>query len=108
MIYKRYIKNMVKNAKKLQSMTVHTDIIYNVYADSCFVLDDERDNIISVEFTEEDAIEACNGINSGEFSDDGSKANCYYKPELIDKDSGERITRENWKHYAKPEYINYV
>lgn len=108
MIYKRFINSMVKSAKELQAMTTGTDIIYYIYADSCFALDDERNNIIDVAHSESEAIEICNGINSGEFSDGGIKSYCYYKPELIDKDSGEKITRKNWKQYAKPEHINYV
>lgn len=108
MIYKRFIKKMVQSAKELQAMTTGTTIVFNIYADSCFVLDNEEDNVLDVVYTEEEAIETCKGVNSGEFSDDSSKSNVYYKPALVDKDSGELITRKNWKAYAKPEHKNYL
>lgn len=108
MIYKKHIKEMVKCAHELLAKTKDTQIIYNIYSDSCFILDNEEENVIDIADNEKEAQDICKGINSGEFSEDGIKANCYYKPILIDTYSGEKVTRKNWKQYALPEHINYV
>lgn len=104
MIKKKYIRLFTKSAKELAAQTRGTMVVYNVYADACFALDTEDDNIIDVCRTEEEAIEQCEGINSGEFSDDGSKSDVYYKAFLIDADTGEKITRKNIKNYLKPQF----
>lgn len=85
---------MVKQAEKIASKLKDVQVVYQIYSDGIFVLD-----------TEEDAKEACAGINGGEFSN-GIKSKCYYKPCIIDMDSGEIITRKNIDLYRKNKYDN--
>ena len=108
MISKKHIRLFVKSAKEIINKTDGLDIVYNIYADSCFALDNEEDNIIDVMPNEESAIETVRAINSGEFSDDGRKSNCYYKPSIIDANSGIVVTRETIKQYLKPAYKNWL
>jgi hypothetical protein len=98
---KREIKKRVAHAKNVFATLKGAMLCYNIYADSIYILDTEEDNVIDVVRTEEEAIESCKGINSGEFSDDGKKLHTYYKPVLIDADTGERITRTNLHLYKR-------
>jgi len=97
---KREIRQRVAGAKKVFATLKGAMLCYNIYSDSIYILDTEEDNVIDIVRTEEEAIETCEGINSGEFSG-GVKSKCYYKPILIDADSGERITRKNIHLYQK-------
>jgi hypothetical protein len=99
MYTKKQLKQAVKHAYQMQASTHETKVAFQIYSDGIYILDTEEDRVIDVAPTEEEAAEICESINSGEFSDDGSKAQCYYKPILIDADSGERVTRENFKYY---------
>ena len=92
---KRKIARFIKSANELLAKTKGTMIVYNVYADGCYALDTEEDNVISVERTEADAKELIEDINE----ESGYNTGCYYKPILIDADTGNRITRENIKQY---------
>lgn len=98
---KKQLKTMVAQAYDLQSKTNGTQVVFQIYANSNYILDTEEDNVIEVLDNEQDAIEAVEAINSGEFSDDGSKGDCYYKPILIDALDGQRVTRETLKYYQK-------
>lgn len=86
-----------KSAAELLSKTKYTMIVWQVYADGAYILDTEEDNVIEVCKTEEDAINTITGIDE----ESGYKTGCYYKPVLIDSDSGERITRKNLNLYLK-------
>lgn len=98
---KKELKSMVADAYKLQSKTNGTQVVFQIYANGNYILDTEEDNVIDIMYNEQEAIESVEAINSGEFSDDGSKSDCYYKPVLIDELTGERITRETIKEYLK-------
>ena len=98
---KKQLKTMVAQAYELQSKTNGTQVVFQIYANGNYILDTEEDNVIEVLDNEQDAIEAVEAINSGEFSDDGSKGDCYYKPVLIDDATGERITRKTINEYLK-------
>lgn len=103
---KKEIKEMVADAYEMKAATHKTEIVFQIYANGLYILDTEEDNVIDVLDNEEEAIESCKGINSGEFSDDGSKSDSYYKPILIDADSGERVTRANFEYYnLKSEWV---
>jgi hypothetical protein len=104
MIKKKYLSIFTKSAEALKAKTKGTQVVFFIYSDNCFALGFEEDNIIDVIDTEEGAISSCNGINSGEFTDDGIKSDCYYKAALIDADTGERITRKSITKYLKPEF----
>ncbi len=97
---KREVQHRVKGAKKVLATLKGAMICYNIYSDATYVLDTEEDNVIDIARTEQEAIEICEGINSGEFSG-GIKSKCYYKPIIIDADSGERVTRQNIHLYQK-------
>lgn len=92
---KRKLNALIKSANEVLSQTKYTKIVWQVYANSAYVLDTEEDNVIEVCTTEVEAMSVCKGIDK----ESGCKTECYYKPILIDKDSGERITRKNLKHY---------
>ena len=94
---KSNLKHFIKSANEVLSKTKHTQIVWQVYADGCYVLDTEEDNVIEICLSEQEAIEVIKGINEEMKCNSG----CYYKPILIDKDSGERITRKNLKNYLK-------
>lgn len=98
-ITKKDLKAMVNDAYKLKSKTTRTEVVFQIYANGNYILDTEEDNVIDVLFDEQEAIECVENINSGEFSDDGSKSDCYYKPILIDEITGERITRDTIERY---------
>lgn len=98
---KREIQSMVKKAYEKEKELKGVQVVFNIYTDGIYILDTEEDNIINVLESEQEAKETCEGINSGEFSDDGEKGKCYYKPILIDKYSGKRITRKNEHLYTK-------
>jgi hypothetical protein len=103
MIYKKHIKEMVKCANDLKAQTTGTQILFNIYSDSAYILDNEEENIIDAFENEEEAKETCAAINSGEYSD-GIKSNCYYKPILIDELTGEQITRNNFDLYKTKQH----
>ena len=85
---KKELKSMVADAYKLQSKTNGTQVVFQIYANGNYILDTEEDNVIDIMYNEQEAIESVEAINSGEFSDDGSKSDCYYKPVLIDELTG--------------------
>jgi hypothetical protein len=99
MYTKKQLRRVVKHAYEMKDKTHETEVVFQIYSDGIYILDTEEDRVIDVAPTEEEAIDICKSINSGEFSDDGSKAECYYKPILIDADSGERVTRANFQYY---------
>lgn len=102
---KKQLKSMVADAYKLQTKTTGTQVCFQIYANGNYILDTEEDNVIDILDNEQEAIESCEAINSGEFSDDGKKSDCYYKPVLIDELTGERITRDTIANYLnKDEY----
>lgn len=88
-------KARVKHAYEMKASTFKTEVAFNVYSDSIYILDTEEDNIIEMCETEQDAIDCCNGIK-----EEGG-GNCYYKPVLIDVENGEMITRKNFDKYKK-------
>ena len=92
---KSLLKKAVKHAYKMKSETKYTDVAFQIYANSIYILDTEEDNVIEICRTEQEAIECCEGIDE----ESGQKNSVYYKPILIDKDSGERITRTNLNQY---------
>lgn len=97
---KSEIKARVKHAYEMQSKTVGTSVMFKVYADAIYILDNEEDNVIEICETEEDAIECCKSIN--EYKEKGEpKSNCYYKPYLADEKTGNPITRADFKFYDK-------
>lgn len=98
---KKELKSMVSDAYKLQSKTKGTQVVFQIYTNGHYILDTEEDNVIDVLDNEKDAIESVEAINSGEFSGDGSKGDCYYKPILIDEFTGKKITRETIEKYLK-------
>lgn len=89
---KKELKSMVAHAYEVQSQTVRTQVVFQVYADGHYILDTEEDNVIEVMESEDDAIQMCEAKEL---------KGCYYKPILIDADSGERITRQNFDSYKK-------
>ena len=92
---KRELKSMVAHAYKMKAKTHETEVMFQIYANGHYILDTEEDSVIEVVLTEEEAIEVCKGIDE----EAGYKCGCYYKPILIDADSGERVTRENFMYY---------
>lgn len=98
---KKQLKSMVADAYKLQSKTEGTQVMFQIYANGNYILDTEEDNVIDILENEQEAIESVEAINSGEYSDDGTKSDCYYKPVLVDQLTGERITRDTIKEYLK-------
>lgn len=89
------LKKMVAHAYEMKAATHETEVVFNIYSTSIYILDSEEDNILSVEFTEYEAIEMCKAFKD-----------CYYKPILIDADSGERVTRKNFMYYdLKSEWV---
>jgi len=107
---KKLLKQMVAHAYEMKAATYETEVVFQIYSDSIYVLDTEEDNIIDCVQTEQEAISLCNGINSGEFSAYGGRSECYYKPILIDADTGERVTRTNFMYYdLKSEWVkNFI
>ena len=75
--------------------------MFQIYANGNYILDTEEDNVIDILENEQEAIESVEAINSGEYTDDGTKSDCYYKPVLVDQLTGERITRDTIKEYLK-------
>jgi hypothetical protein len=99
---KRELKKMVAQAYEMKAATHETEVVFYIYSGCCYILDTEDDDVISIEISEQDAIDTINGIND----DTGYKTGCYYKPVLIDADSGERVTRKNFQYYdIKSEWV---
>lgn len=92
---KKELKQMVAHAYEMKAKTHETEVAFQIYSNSIYILDTEEDNVIDVVETEEEAISVCEGIDD----EVGEKTRCYYKPILIDADSGERVTRENFQYY---------
>jgi hypothetical protein len=92
---KRELKLIVKQAFQLKEKSFGTEVAFNVYSNSLYILDTEEDNVIEMTRTEAEAESICNSLN------EGNKGCVYYKPILIDEDSGERITRKTFKLYLK-------
>jgi len=106
MIKQSHIDSFTRSAREIVKKTTGTMVVYAIYADSCYALDTEEYNVIDFMRTEREAKENCKAINSGEFSENGFKSECYYKARVIDAETGERITRKNIKNYLKPQYKN--
>ena len=96
---KSELKSMVKHAYETKAKTHETEVVFQIYADGHYILDTEEDNVIDVTRTEEEAIEMCDAINDDYSEELGKKCGTYYKPILIDADSGERVTRANFQYY---------
>jgi len=96
---KSELKKLVAHAYDMKAKTHETEVVFQIYANGMYILDNEEDNVIDICETEEEAIEICKGIDEESLLECGEKANCYYKPILIDADSGERVTRENFMYY---------
>ena len=91
------LKKMVAHAYKMKAATHETEVVFNIYSNGTYILDNEEDNILDVAFTEQEAIDWCNNPEI---------QGCYYKPILIDADSGERVTRKNFMYYdLKSEWV---
>jgi hypothetical protein len=88
---KAELAKAVKQAYQLKSESKNTEVVFNVYAKGLHVLDTEEDNIIECCNTEECAKALCES--------EEMKGSVYYKPIVIDSDSGTRITRKNFHHY---------
>ena len=84
------LKKMVAHAYEMKAKHEGTDVAFYIYADGTYILDTEEDNVIEVVFTEEEAIEICS---------EPELKGVYYKPLLIDSDTGERVTRKTIQHY---------
>lgn len=97
---KTELKQRVKHAYKMQSKTVGTVVMFKVYSDGIYILDNEEDNVIEICETEEDAIYCCKCINEPE-EPGGKRSHSYYKPYLADEKTGNPITRGNFKFYDK-------
>ena len=85
------IKQAVKHAYQMKAETHETEVMFNIYSKGCYILDTEEDRVIDVVLTEEEAIDICNC--------EELKGEVYYKPILIDADSGKRVTRDNFEYY---------
>jgi hypothetical protein len=92
---KKELKQMVAHAYEMKAKTHETEVAFQIYSNSIYILDTEEDNVIEVCETEQEAIDCIAGIDG----EGGYKSGCYYKPILIDADSGERVTRENFQYY---------
>ena len=88
---KRELKSMVAHAYDMKAKTHETEVMFNIYSNGHYILDTEEDRAIDVVLTEQEAIEICEC--------EEMKGEVYYKPILIDADSGERVTRENFQYY---------
>jgi hypothetical protein len=91
------IKKMVAHAKRELEKLKNVQLVFNVHAGSLYIFDKFGDDIIEVCESEEEAIECINGINE----ECGENSGCYYRPQIIDYNSGEQVTRENLKYYLK-------
>lgn len=87
------LKKLVKHAYDMKVKTDNTEVIFQIYCQSLYVLDTEEDNVIETTNTEKEAIELIEGMK-----EEGCK-DLYYKPILIDADSGVRVTKQNFKYY---------
>lgn len=92
---KKKLKSMVAHAYNMKAKTHETEVAFNIYSNGHYILDTEEDNVIEICKTEQEAINCIDGIDK----ELGYKSGCYYKPILIDADSGERVTRENFQYY---------
>ena len=90
---KSILKQMITCAYELKGKTRDTEIYFNIYSNSAYILDTEEDNIIDIVSTQEEAEEICNSPEM--------KGEVYYKPILINAFTGERITRKNFDKYKK-------
>lgn len=90
---KSILKQMILCAYELKGKTKDTEIVFNIYSNSAYILDTEEENIIDIVETEEEAKEICNSLEM--------KGEVYYKPMLIDAITGETITRKNFDKYKK-------
>jgi hypothetical protein len=91
------IKKMVAHARKEMLNLKHVQLVFNIHAGSLYIFDKFGDDIIEICESEEEAIECIEGINE----ECGGNSWCYYRPMIIDYNSGEQVTRENLKYYQK-------
>jgi hypothetical protein len=91
------IKKIVSHARKELKKLKNAMLVFNIHANSIYIFDVFGDDVIEVCKTEEEAIDCINGI----YEESGYNTGCYYRPMIIDSDSGEQITRKNLKHYLK-------
>lgn len=89
------LKSLIKQAEKMVTEYKGIEVCFNMHAGSNYILDTEDDDVIDVARTEEDAIEWIKGMNQEGYN------TCYYKPIIIDSDTGERVTRETIDNYEK-------
>jgi hypothetical protein len=87
------LKKLVKHAYNMKAKTDNTEVVFQIYSQNLYILDAEEDCVLEVTDTEEEAIELINVLEEGGCND------LYYKPILIDADSGERVTRRNFQYY---------
>lgn len=93
MYSKKLLKQAVKHAYDMKAKTHETEVVFQVYSNGIYILDTEEDRVIEVTFTEHEAIDLIEGMKEEGVND------LYYKPILIDVDSGIRVTRSNFKYY---------
>jgi len=87
------LKKLVKHAYDMKAKTDNTEVVFQVYTPNMCILDSEEDCVLEITETEKDAIKLIEGMK-----EEGCK-DLYYKPILIDADSGVRVTRKNFKYY---------
>lgn len=93
---KHYLKEMKQNALKLLRETEGTDICWEV---SCeYNLDKWDDNIIEICKNEKEAINMLKGM-----AEEGYEL--FYRPVVIDADSGETVNFQNLHYYKKGSYF---
>lgn len=105
MLSKKDLKAMIKHAYKMKAQTHETEVVFNMYANGLYILDTEEDDVIDICYSREEAIEWMKGMDE-QNKIEGGVNDCYYKPILIDADSGERVTRANFQYYdLKSEWV---
>ena len=87
------LKSLIQQAEKMVIDYKGIEVCYQIYCGGNYILDTEEDNVIDIVRTEKDAIDVLKGMNEEGYNE------CYYKPIIIDSDSGERINRKNIDNY---------
>jgi hypothetical protein len=90
---KSNLKKLVKHAYDMKDKTDNTEVVFQIYTPNMYILDSEEDCVLEVINTEKEAIEFIKDMKQGGCKD------LYYKPILIDADSGVRVTRKDFKYY---------
>lgn len=90
------LKTMINQGIKLLETHTGIEMVFNFYAGGISILDiNNDDDVIALYKTEQECLDCLESMNEEGYN------HCYYKPIIIDTNTGRQLTRKTIDHYKK-------